>query len=798
MHKRLKDLLLVLIFFSPVWVWAQGKEISEWTWNFPLNRPFAGIPVGNGTQGILVWGKENQLHLTIGHAGFWDRRGGRTISSTTYNEVLSAFEKGDEQTCRELLNSKERRDGFQQLPAGRISLTFPKGYVVEKGVLDKASGLVKITLRSNKGQPMWCAIAQDKNQPTAGIKYAPALVGKVQVKVTPAYLLAKEAFVKRGISAPDTLDKERKGGKLLGFIQKLPSDNPLVLLALEKKDELLISSQVGQVPDNEAAALLDRVRFQSLADSSILFWGRYWESSPKVSLPDGLLQELHDYGLYMVASTFSKNGPAVSLQGCFMEDYQMPPWSNDFHWNINVQMAYQSLLKTGRYEYFEPLLAMLKSWMPEMQRAGEKFFGKEGAMLLPHATDDKGKLANTFWVGQIDPANLGWTAVILAEYAIAAGNKEDLRTAIKPFIEGSLVAYKAMAKTKINPANGREVVYFPMTTSPEYSGAQIYAVGKDASFHLAMVRRLIATLVEINKELQLPTPDEWLGWAEKIPAYSKAKVALNAEYPQFKHDVVALWDSIPLGASHRHHSHLAGIYPFEVLSPFDTIDGKLWEQTYTQWVRLGMGHWAGWSFPWAAQLHLKFGQPDAARSVLAFWNQNFVTEGRHTLHDAAHKGISLFRWGDGYREAEAGLPMREVMQLEARFGALNAVQDFLTMENKGVVEVFPFTPKFWKEASFQDVATKSGFRVSALMKKGKVVAIKLKASKAGEVKVKLPFPEGYYLNNEWQETSAGIIELKAFEAGEEFWLRAKGQDRKIPILEWTPKKRLSAKEVLNR
>jgi hypothetical protein len=53
--------------------------ISDLSWSFPLPRPHCGIALGNGTQGVLVWGDEF-LCLTVARAGFWDHRGGKEFT----------------------------------------------------------------------------------------------------------------------------------------------------------------------------------------------------------------------------------------------------------------------------------------------------------------------------------------------------------------------------------------------------------------------------------------------------------------------------------------------------------------------------------------------------------------------------------------------------------------------------------------------------------------------------------------------------------------------------------------------
>jgi hypothetical protein len=48
------------------------------TWEFPLPEPGAGVLMGNGTMGLMVW-REAGLNLTVSRNGFRDRRAGATF-----------------------------------------------------------------------------------------------------------------------------------------------------------------------------------------------------------------------------------------------------------------------------------------------------------------------------------------------------------------------------------------------------------------------------------------------------------------------------------------------------------------------------------------------------------------------------------------------------------------------------------------------------------------------------------------------------------------------------------------------
>jgi len=58
------------------------KAPASLTWQLPLNRTHTGIPLANGVQGLLVWGSDKVI-LTVGRAGFWDRRGGNPFQTRT-------------------------------------------------------------------------------------------------------------------------------------------------------------------------------------------------------------------------------------------------------------------------------------------------------------------------------------------------------------------------------------------------------------------------------------------------------------------------------------------------------------------------------------------------------------------------------------------------------------------------------------------------------------------------------------------------------------------------------------------
>jgi hypothetical protein len=102
------------------------------TWRFPLPRTHTGILIGNGTQGLMVWG-ETSLNITVARAGFWDHRGGTPFETrATFAAVRRLLEANDGAGMRALFAPSSGVDTASmrphQLGGGRLELSFGKGW----------------------------------------------------------------------------------------------------------------------------------------------------------------------------------------------------------------------------------------------------------------------------------------------------------------------------------------------------------------------------------------------------------------------------------------------------------------------------------------------------------------------------------------------------------------------------------------------------------------------------------------------------------------------------------------------
>lgn len=692
-------------------------------WTFPLSRPHTGVPLANGRLGLLVWGGGGTLHLTIARAGFWDRRGGNPfLSNTTYQEVRRLLEAGDGEGLRTLFgrqNASYDQLRPHQIGGGRLELEFPSGFTLEAASLDLARGSIRVEARGSEGS---CNIfvRLDPEGDSAWVEF-PHGFQFHSVRLRPAWDWVGGELSAGGCAPPEQWDQ----GTELGFVQNLPEDDSLAVLVRTDPDGLRIAGMVG--PDARARAAAALAPHPNKA-SAERWWTRYWDSVPDVRVPDPVLQEAYEYGLYLQACCTPPKGLACTLQGPLMEETRIPPWSNDYHFNINAQMIYTPALATNRLEHFEPLWELLRGWLPRMKESGSAFFGDPNALMLPHAVDDQCQVVGTFWTGSIDHACTAWMALMCWEVCRTGGDSRLLRDLAWPLLIGSFAGYRAMMEE-----DGDGNLSLPVSVSPEYKGSRMDAWGRNASFQLAACHAVVRALPRAAEWLGEPIDPRWEEVRCRLPRFCVEDLPVSAEAPESTAARIVLWEGQDLDASHRHHSHLAGITPFKTVDPRDPETRGLLRNSLRAWQYRGPGAWSGWCVPWAASLHAHVDEPEAAVLWLRFWKEVFTNEGRACLHDAAFPGVSTLDGSSAYWEDQA-----EIMQLDGRFGALTAVLDLLVQEFDGLIRVMPRLPRGWTDLSFSGVLAPGGFLVDATVAGGRVQQVRLTSRLGGRLRVELP------------------------------------------------------------
>ncbi len=703
-------------------------------WSFPLLRPHTGMMFGNGATGLLVWGEVNCLKITVGRADFWDHRGGMSwTAKQSYAAIRKCLENNDAEGIKNIFATDTEEIAGQPprpsvIPAGRLEFMLPAGAILQRGTLNLQTGTGTISYLIS-GVERRITILMSMNRQEFCVKLP--CDEQADIREVPSEQYLAEYFRTISINPPVKLEN----AKVRGWIQALPADHALCI-GYRRSDNAIWGVTVrGNVPalEKNAAAQLDdaAVRgFDALEQENWIWWKNYWSDIPRIDIPNEKLDFIYSYGLYKFACFTNPSGIPATLQGPWIEEHRMPPWSSDYHFNINVQMCYWPAYKANRTGHLLPLFELILSWREQLRRNAKFFVGIDDGYILPHAVDDRSTCMGSFWTGTIDHACSAWVAQMMYQYYQYSGDISFLRDKAFDFMNGTMRVYEQLLEKQ----NGRYVL--PVSVSPEYRGAAMNAWGANASFQLAAIRRLCEDLISAADILgETPSP----AWADILKNLPSASL-----YGNPGEERIGLWDGTDLEESHRHHSHLGAICPFDAIDPHSAEWRDIVNRSVGHWITQGMGLWSGWCMPWASMLHSRLNNGRMAELILEIWSRVFTNEGYGTLHDVNFPGFSMMGASQPCSANERkfiapGQPY-EIMQMDAGMGAVTAVQDMLMHSRRGIVYVFPGAPPDWSHACFTDMPCEGGALISATLEQGRTTKIVIKAARALKLRLANPAP----------------------------------------------------------
>lgn len=723
-------------------------------WRFPATDTHHGIPLSNGTFGALVWGEGGDLRITINRADYWDHRGGVAWGEeATFQNLKHWLETGNDAQLREVFEGKTiSAPGVPprptRLPMGRVDLKLPEGLRLATGGLDL--GVAEAKLELAPGGAVRACIPRE--QPVLALCLRGA---EAEVIPTPVYHEeALQGMRDRGISPAEPFVE----GDFCGWVQECPGEPAMCVGVWQARfpgrQEVFVGSVFGATPAlaREAAReLLQQaaaVGYDRTATQVAAWWRGYWDQTASVSLPSPERELLYYLGLYKLAGLSWPGGPAATLQGPWVEEYCLPPWSADYHFNINVQECYWPAFGANQCQALEPLIKMVKSWEPLLRENARLFTGVADGLQLPHAVDDRGTCMGGFWTGSVDHGSTAWTGQLFWLYYQHTQDRAFLQETAYPFLKGAMRVFEAMLE------DDGEHYRLPVSVSPEFGGNQGNAWGANASFQLANIHFLCRALTEASEVLGVDAADRtrWQDIAARLPL-----AATDSAGQQ-----IHLWEGQPLSESHRHHSHLAGIYPFDIFAADDERWQGIINSSMQHLTLMGMGLWTGWCMPWASILFARRNNGEMADLLLTLFRRLFMGRGLASTHDSVFPGFTLM----------AGRP--RIMQVEAALAAAAAVIEMLLQTRRGVLHLFPAVPGDWDDASFRGLRAEGAFLVTADRAQGRTKCVEVLSEAGARLVLRNPFGGAVRVERSGGEVttvSGDVLEIST-SAGEKLTLTA--------------------------
>ena len=275
-----------------------------------------------------------------------------------------------------------------------------------------------------------------------------------------------------------------------------------------------------------------------------------------------IMQKQFDAARYNIISSVGTNPP--TLQGIWSGTWT-PPWSSGFTHDGNVEVAVSSLLSSHTPELMKAYMVYHERMMPHYRDNARKMFNARGIYVPAHSSSHGWNIhfdktwCLSFWTG-----GAGWTSGILYDYYLYTGDKEYLTEHIYPFMKESAWFYEDFL---IKGADGKYI--FSPSYSPENNPANSKSQACiNATMDVMIAKELLRNCIEAGTIVgeDKAQIQKWRDILKAMPDYRINSEGALAEWlPQEMQD----------NYHHRHVSHLYSLY--ERIDPDFKSNPKLME-----------------------------------------------------------------------------------------------------------------------------------------------------------------------------------------------------------------------------
>jgi alpha-L-fucosidase 2 len=378
---------------------------------------------------------------------------------------------------------------------------------------------------------------------------------------------------------------------------------------------------------------------------------------------------------------------------------------------MNVQESYWPVYTSNHLASGAPLYRMYWRNLPRLRKLGEYWYGRRLA-IISGEHGPGGEPFPGYFTDEHSPGLGAWIAHHFWLHWLYSRDRRFLRERAYPFLREFVQAYLHIIEKR---ADGK--YHIPFTDTPEYYEGDPRSMGDDTTFDLMLLRFLLGALLETQAELPVPDPDR-MRWREVLELLVE---------PSLVNGGLALRPNEPLAHSHRHHSHLLGIFPLGVLdAERSPAERDVIEASLKELILKGTGEWTGWSYPWASMIAGRAGQAEMAHQYLQTYLDVFIAPNSlHVNGDYRRKGFSVHTY--------------QAMTLEAGFAYAAAILEMLLQSHHGLIRLFPTCPSHWGDVQFVNLRAEGAFLVSARRQDHRVRFVEIVSEAGGPCRVRNPF-----------------------------------------------------------